>query len=113
MPDEDGNGFNWTFRYTQAAVDALCPRAVYVEVRWMDSIESQNMSVAERSCESAVLRKINYCGSEMGESPKLILNLVTLSEGVQKAFGGAVAGVFSNSMVLRKEMERVKEQGKR
>lgn len=204
--------------FAQAAVDALCPCGVNVEVRAMDWIESQNMvsflSVAKSSCEPAVFLEINYCGGEMGESPvmlagsgltynsgglalksqcqleeqrgamagaavvvatmravaalslpinvsaviplcenmpsgkapkpgdiircsngktiaihdtnnasvmlladaliygqrilrpKLILNVATMSEGVQKAFGGAAAGVFSNSTVLWSEMER-------
>lgn len=36
--------------------------------------------------------------------PKLIVNVATISNGIQKAFGGASSGVFSNSSVLWDEM---------
>lgn len=62
--------------FAQAAVDALCPCGVNVEVRSMDWIESQNMasflSVAYSSCEPAVFIEINYCGGEVGDSPVLL-----------------------------------------
>lgn len=63
--------------FAQAAVDALCPCGVNVEVRTMDWIESQNMSaflsVARSSCEPAAFLEINYCGGEIGESPILLV----------------------------------------
>lgn len=204
--------------FAQAAVDALCPCGVNVEVRAMDWIESQNMeaflAVARSSCEPAVFLELNYCGGEIGDHPimlvgsgltynsgglalkersdmeeqrsamagaavvvatmravaalslpvnvcaviplcenmpsgrapkpgdmikcvngktianhdtnnasvmmlvdaliygqrifrpKLAINVATLSDGVQKAFGGGAAGVFSNSSILWGEMER-------
>lgn len=63
--------------FAQAAVDALCPCGVNVEVRNIDWIEAQNLTsfltVARSSCEPPVLLEITYCGASPDERPILLL----------------------------------------
>lgn len=63
--------------FAQAAVDALCPCGVNVEVRNMDWIETQNMtsflSVGKSSCEPPIFLEINYCGDENSSRPILLV----------------------------------------
>lgn len=73
--------------FAQAAVDALCPCGINVEVRTMDWIESQNMSallaVANSSCEPPLFLEMNYCGGELADSPILLVG-----EGITYNSGG-------------------------
>lgn len=53
--------------FAQAAVDALCPCGITVEVRTMDWIEANHLNsflmIAKGSCEPPVLLEMSYCGA--------------------------------------------------
>ncbi|XP_034652852.1 cytosol aminopeptidase [Drosophila subobscura] len=63
--------------FAQAAVDALCPCGVTVEVRTMEWIEDKGLSsfltIAKGSCEPPVLLEINYCGTAPEDKPVLLV----------------------------------------
>lgn len=63
--------------FAQAAIDALCPCGVSVEVRSMDWIEAQGLNsflmVAKGSCEPPIILEIMYCGSSPEEKPLLLM----------------------------------------
>ncbi|XP_017077502.1 cytosol aminopeptidase [Drosophila eugracilis] len=63
--------------FAQAAVDALCPCGVSVEVRSMDWIEDMNLNsflmIAKGSCEPPLLLECSYCGTSPEDRPILLL----------------------------------------
>nr|NP_001097338.1 loopin-1, isoform C [Drosophila melanogaster]NP_611134.1 loopin-1, isoform A [Drosophila melanogaster]AAF57988.1 loopin-1, isoform A [Drosophila melanogaster]AAL28232.1 GH12543p [Drosophila melanogaster]ABV53819.1 loopin-1, isoform C [Drosophila melanogaster]ACU00259.1 AT30376p [Drosophila melanogaster] len=63
--------------FAQAAVDALCPCGVSVEVRSMDWIEDMNLNsflmIAKGSCEPPLLLECSYCGTTPEDRPVLLL----------------------------------------
>lgn len=63
--------------FAQAAVDALCPCGVSVEVRSMDWIEDMNLNsflmIAKGSCEPPLLLECTYCGTSPEEKAILML----------------------------------------
>ncbi|XP_030372176.1 cytosol aminopeptidase [Scaptodrosophila lebanonensis] len=63
--------------FAQAAVDALCPCGITVEIRTMDWIEGQRLHsflmIAKGSCEPPVLMEISYCGTAPEDKPILFL----------------------------------------
>lgn len=72
--------------FAQAAVDALCPCGVNVEVRNLEWIEANNLctflAVAKSSCEPPVCLEINYCGDDKGGQPILLTGTgITFNSG--------------------------------
>ncbi|KAH8299614.1 hypothetical protein KR044_003524 [Drosophila immigrans] len=63
--------------FAQAAVDALCPCGVSVEVRSMDWIEDMSLNsflmIAKGSCEPPLLLECTYCGTAPEEKGVLML----------------------------------------
>lgn len=63
--------------FAQAAVDALCPCGIIVEVRTMDWIEANHLNsfltIARSSCEPPVFLEISYCGASSEEKPILLI----------------------------------------
>ncbi|KAL7737653.1 hypothetical protein ACLKA6_007761 [Drosophila palustris] len=63
--------------FAQAAVDALCPCGVAVEVRSMDWIEDMSLNsflmIAKGSCEPPLLLECTYCGTAPEEKGILML----------------------------------------
>ncbi|XP_001360446.3 cytosol aminopeptidase-like [Drosophila pseudoobscura] len=100
--------------FAQAAVDALCPCGVTVEVRSMDWIEDMKlnsfMMIAKGSCEPPLLLECSYCGTAPEEKSVLLLGLgLTFNSGglcLKKKTGmdqyrGAMAGAAVCVGVLR------------
>ncbi|XP_063706195.1 cytosol aminopeptidase-like [Culicoides brevitarsis] len=73
--------------FAQAAVDALCPCGVCVEVRNQEWIEAQKLNtfltVAKSSCEPPLFLEINYNGDERGGAP-----IVLIGPGITFNSGG-------------------------
>ncbi|XP_037938250.1 cytosol aminopeptidase-like isoform X2 [Teleopsis dalmanni] len=72
--------------FAQAAVDALCPCGVTVEIRSMDWIEHYHLNsflmVAKGSCEPPVLLEVSYCGTSPEDKPLLLLGKgITFNSG--------------------------------
>ncbi|KAH8235088.1 hypothetical protein KR032_008756 [Drosophila birchii] len=72
--------------FAQAAVDALCPCGMTVEIRTMDWMEFQRMHsflmIAKGSCEPPVLLEIAYCGTSPDDKPVLFLGKgITFNSG--------------------------------
>ncbi|XP_030383836.1 cytosol aminopeptidase [Scaptodrosophila lebanonensis] len=72
--------------FAQAAVDALCPCGVSVEVRSMDWIEDMNLNsflmIAKGSCEPPLLLECSYCGTSPEDKPVLLLGQgITFNSG--------------------------------
>lgn len=72
--------------FAQAAVDALCPCGVNVEVRNMDWIETQGLNsfltVARSSCEPPIFLEMTYCGASTEERPILLVGKgITFNSG--------------------------------
>ncbi|EDW80059.1 uncharacterized protein Dwil_GK24050 [Drosophila willistoni] len=63
--------------FAQAAVDALCPCGITVEVRTMEWIEQQHLNsflmIAKGSCEPPVLLEVAYCGTAPEDKPILLV----------------------------------------
>lgn len=63
--------------FAQAAVDALCPCGVTVEIRTMEWIEQNRLNsflmIAKGSCEPPVILEISYCGTAPEDKPILLL----------------------------------------
>ncbi|XP_055908464.1 cytosol aminopeptidase-like [Eupeodes corollae] len=63
--------------FAQAAVDALCPCGVTVEVRTINWIEANHLNsflmVAKGSCEPPVFLEISYCGTSPEDKPVLLV----------------------------------------
>ncbi|XP_043642998.1 cytosol aminopeptidase [Drosophila teissieri] len=72
--------------FAQAAVDALCPCGITVEVRTMDWIEAQRLNaflmIAKGSCEPPVLLELSYCGTAPDDKPILFVGKgITFNSG--------------------------------
>ncbi|EDW01089.1 GH21239 [Drosophila grimshawi] len=72
--------------FAQAAIDALCPCGVTVEVRTMDWIEEQALNsflmVAKGSCEPPLILEISYRGTSPDDRPlQLMGNGLTFNSG--------------------------------
>ncbi|XP_037938257.1 cytosol aminopeptidase-like [Teleopsis dalmanni] len=63
--------------FAQAAVDALCPCGVTVEIRTMDWIEQHQINsmliIAKGSCEPPLFVEISYCGTLPEDKPVLLV----------------------------------------
>ncbi|XP_050094173.1 cytosol aminopeptidase-like [Anopheles aquasalis] len=75
LSDAPGNQITPT-SFAQAAVDALCPCGVNIEVRNKDWAEAKNMScflsVARSSCEPPIFLEISYCGDDKAGRPIML-----------------------------------------
>ncbi|XP_058124259.1 cytosol aminopeptidase-like [Anopheles ziemanni] len=75
LSDGPGNQITPT-SFAQAAVDALCPCGVSIEVRNKDWAEAKNMScflsVARSSCEPPIFLEISYCGDDKAGRPIML-----------------------------------------
>lgn len=91
--------------FAQAAVDALCPCGVTVEIRTMDWLEQNHLNsfliIARGSCEPPVFLEITYCGTNPEDKPILLVGKgMTFNSGglcLRKKYGmgeyrGAMAG---------------------
>lgn len=100
--------------FAQAAVDALCPCGVSVEVRSMDWIEDTNLNsflmIAKGSCEPPLLLECTYCGASPEEKSILMIGMgLTFNSGglclkhkdVLAQYRGAMAGAAVCVGVLR------------
>lgn len=100
--------------FAQAAVDALCPCGVSVEVRSMDWIEDTNLNsflmIAKGSCEPPLLLECTYCGASPEEKAILMVGMgLTFNSGglclkpkdVLAEYRGAMAGAAVCVGVLR------------
>ncbi|XP_037932361.1 cytosol aminopeptidase-like [Teleopsis dalmanni] len=98
----------------QAAVDALCPCGVSVEIRTMEWIEQVNLNsflaIAKGSCEPPVLLEVSYCGTSPEDKPILLLGKgITFNSGglsLRKAlrmdqYRGSMAGAATVIAAIR------------
>ena len=64
----------------QAAVEALCPCGVSVDIRDKEWIESKNMTaflaVAQGSCEPPILLELRYCGGDNDTKPIVLVGKI-------------------------------------
>lgn len=100
--------------FAQAAVDALCPCGVSVEVRSMDWIEDMSLNsflmIAKGSCEPPLMLECSYCGTSPEDRPVLLLGqgltfhsgglCLKPKKGMDK-YRGAMAGAAVCVGVLR------------
>lgn len=113
LSDTPGNQMTPSI-FAQAAIDALCPCGVSVEVRSMDWIEAMGLNsflmIAKGSCEPPLLLECNYCGTAPEDKAVLMMGSgITFNSGglclkrkdTMHQFRGDMAGAAVCVGVLR------------